>query len=145
MGKQKVLYVLGPEDIFDAYKGFRQNSESSEQTSIPFSRQFFEVCSDLGIEGYAIAKKSPKLYLNEGNLKIEQRPNQLGNLKGFLWHLSHVFYGFKIVFSALFYKATEVIVASGTTHWFVLGILYFFNIRVIADMHCTLWLKHIPL
>ena len=45
MPKQlRILYASGPEDVIEAYNFWAQNQDVPSQVSVPYCRQFYEVC-----------------------------------------------------------------------------------------------------
>jgi glycogen synthase len=144
MREHRILYALGPEDIFESYSSWKDDKNESTQMSETFSGQLFEVCEILNAKAYVISQKSPRRHLLEPKLELEQRPNRFSSARGLKWHLGYFLYGLSIIASAIRFRATEVVVATGTTYWFLLSILCFLGIKVIPDLHCTLWRKHSP-
>jgi glycosyltransferase involved in cell wall biosynthesis len=112
------------------------------EVAVPYSHQFFDVCRDLGAAAYVISSCAERGFLRDGRFLIEHRPNPLRGASGLLYHLGQVWYGLRIVASAVRFRADVAVVADGTTHWFVLLLLPWLGVSVIPSLHCVLWPKY---
>ncbi|MEM7555058.1 MAG: glycosyltransferase family 4 protein [Cyanobacteria bacterium P01_A01_bin.84] len=145
MPKQlRILYAIGPENIVEAYKYWKQNKDAPSQVSLPYSSQFYEVCRSLNAKGYAIAQSEEKQIIKDPQFIIERRTVPLKNVSGILYHLREVWCGLILLLDAIRFNANVAIISSGTTHWFMLWLFSRFGIDVIPSLHCVLWHKYLP-
>ena len=143
MPKQlRILYACGPEDVTEAYNFWIQNQDVPSQVSVPFCRQFYEVCHALDARAYVIAPAEKPEYLQKEQFIIERCPVPLGNASGILYHLQQIWCGLRLVIRAIRFRANVAVIDSGNTHWFVLSIFSWLGISVIPSLVCVLWPKY---
>jgi glycosyltransferase involved in cell wall biosynthesis len=135
------LYAAGPGDVIGTYRHWAAGRDDPAQVAVTYSGQFYDFCREAGAFGYVISSNSRKEKIAEGNLIIEHRPTSFKRGPALLYHLGQIFYGLRLVWSAILFRADVVIVADNA-HWFVLGLLPWFGIRVVPTLHCVLWPKH---
>ncbi|GAB4240432.1 MAG: hypothetical protein Kow00121_66870 [Elainellaceae cyanobacterium] len=140
----RILYAAGPGNVLGTYHHWVNNEDDPLQISVTYSNQFYDVCRSLGAEGYIISSFPHKAFVQDGQFTIEHRPKQFSGASGVLYHLSQILYGLQLVISAIQWRADVVVVADGTTHWFVLSLLTYFGISVVPSLHCVLWRKYRP-
>jgi len=128
------IYVEGPGDIVEAFRRWNKQEDVLTETSRTFSSQFFEFCHANNLSAYVLSHS--KLLKKESNdqFLVENQPKPLlGN--GVKYHLSQIFYGLQIVYTAIRYQPRSVHITSGVTYWFVLAPLKLFGIQVNAHLH----------
>jgi glycogen synthase len=140
----RVLYAAGPGDVIGTYRYWVKGEDDPSQTSITYSHQFYNVCSALNAQTYLISANKNKQYLRDGQFILEHRPVPWMSAPGFLYHLGQVWYGLRLIVSALRFKADVVIVVEGSTHLFLMSVLPWLGIQVIPLLQCTLWHKFTP-
>ncbi|MDX2244015.1 MAG: glycosyltransferase family 4 protein [Leptolyngbyaceae cyanobacterium bins.302] len=141
--KLKVLYVAGPGNVIQTFEYWRNGEDDPSQVSMTFSGQFYDVCSELGAEGYIIASHSDRKFVKDGQFTLEHRPVPLRNQSGVLYYLGQVLYQLSIVLSALRFRA-NIVVEGDTDCYFVLALLPRLGIQVVPTLHCVLWAKYLP-
>jgi len=102
------------------------------------------VCRALDAQSYVISWFGEKKFVRDGRFTIEHRPNPLRSTSGLLYHLGQLLYGFRLIASAVRFRANVAVVADGTTHWFVLSLLPWLGVQVVPSLHCVLWRKYTP-
>ena len=142
--KVRILYAAGCGDVIDTYKHWVEGQDDPSQLSITYSGQFYEVCRDLDAQAYVISSCEERKFLHDGRFLIEHRPMPLRSSSGLLYHLGLLWYGLRLIASAIRFRADVAVVSNGTTHWFILPLLPLFGVAVIPSLHCTLWRKYIP-
>jgi glycosyltransferase involved in cell wall biosynthesis len=142
--KVRILYAAGCGDVIDTYKHWVEGQDDPSQLSITYSGQFYEVCRDLDAQAYVISSCEERKFLHDGRFLIEHRPMPLRSSSGLLYHLGLLWYGLRLIASAIRFRADVAVVSNGTTHWFILSLLPLFGVAVIPSLHCTLWRKYIP-
>jgi glycosyltransferase involved in cell wall biosynthesis len=60
-----------------------------------------------------------------------------------LYHLGQIWSGLRMTLSAARFNA-DVALISGGAHWFALGLMPLFGIKVVPTLHCVLWPKYKP-
>lgn len=138
----KIIYAAGPGNVIKTYDYWAENQDDPSQVSVTYSGQFYDVCRDLDAKGYVISSSSDKKLLKAGNFILEHRPIPGRNASGIFYHLGQIWYGLRLIVSALLFKADFAVVADGTTHWFLLSLLPFFGVKVLPTLHCVLWRKY---
>lgn len=142
--KLRILYAAGCGDVIGTYKYWVEGQDDPSQLSITYSSQFYEVCRDLDAQAYVISSCEERKFLHESQFLIEHRPIPLRSSSGLLYHLGLLWYGLRLIASAIHFRADVAVVSNGTTHWFILSLLPWFGVAVIPSLHCTLWRKYIP-
>jgi glycosyltransferase involved in cell wall biosynthesis len=140
----RVLYAAGPGDVIGTYKHWVEGHDDPSQVSITYSSQFYEVCRALDAQAYVISSNPEKKFFRDGQFLIEHRPIPLRSSSGILYHLGQLWSGLRLIVSAIRFKSDVVIVADGTTHWFVLSLLSWMGVQVVPSLHCVLWRKYLP-
>ncbi|MCT7949700.1 glycosyltransferase family 4 protein [Ancylothrix sp. C2] len=138
----KIIYAAGPGNVITTYEYWAKNQDDPSQVSVTYSGQFYDVCRDLDAEGYVISSSSDKKLLKAANFTLEHRPLPGRNASGIFYHLGQIWYGLRLIVSALLFKADFAVVADGTTHWFLLSLLPVFGVKVVPTLHCVLWRKY---
>lgn len=143
MPKQlRILYASGPEDVTEAYNFWVKNQDVPSQVSVPYCRQFYEVCHALDARGYAIAPTRKSQYLEEEKFIVESCPVPLKNASGIVYHLQQIWCALRLLIRAIRFRANVAVISSGNTHWFVLPMFSWLGINVIPSLHCVLWRKY---
>lgn len=140
----RIIYAAGPGDVIGTYRHWAEGNDDPSQVSITYSAQFYEVCRALDAQVYVISSNRDKKLLHDGRFTLEHRPNPLSSASGILYHLGQVWYGLRLIASAIRFRANAAVVAEGTTYWFVLSLLPLLGIAVIPSLHCLLWRQYVP-
>jgi glycogen(starch) synthase len=139
----RILYAAGPGDVIGTYRHWKAGQDDPSQVAITYSSQFYDLCRDSHLRGYVISSNRRIERLTEGNLVLEHRPIRFQRGPGALFHLGQIWYGLRLVMSAIWYRVDLAIIADGA-HWFVLGLMPWFGIKVVPTLHCVLWPTHRP-
>lgn len=140
----RILYAAGPGDIISAYQFWKQGQSDPFEVTVTYSGQFYDVCAALNAESWVISRSDEKGSLRDGAFRLERRPMPLGKTSGIWYHLGMVWYGIRLIFSAVRFRAKVAVVQEGTTDWFVLSLLALIGVHVIPSIHCVLWTKYAP-
>ncbi|MBD2089696.1 glycosyltransferase family 4 protein [Microcoleus sp. FACHB-1515] len=140
----RVLYAAGPGNVLGTYRQWLNSQDDTSQVSVTYSSQFYNACRSLNAQGYVVAYPAEATVYEDEQFKIEHRPQATQGKSGIAYHLSYLWYGVRLVASALRWKADVVVVADGTTHWFVLRALPLLGVKIIPTIHCVLWSKYQP-
>ena len=139
----RIVYAAGPGDVIGTYRHWSVGRDDPSQVAITYSGQFYDLCRETGAFGYVISSHPRKEKVVDGNFVIEHRPTLFQRGPGPLYHLGQIVSGLRLVISAVRFRADFAVVADGA-HWFVLGMMPWFGIRVVPTLHCVLWPKHGP-
>jgi glycogen(starch) synthase len=139
----RILYAAGPGDVIGTYRHWKAGRDDPAQVAITYSGQFYDLCKELGARGYVISTNRRREQVVEDNLIIEHRPMRFAKGPMPLYHLGQIWYGLRLAISARRFGADVVIVADGTTHWFMLGLTRLMGSRVVPSLHSMLWPKHL--
>jgi glycosyltransferase involved in cell wall biosynthesis len=137
----RILYAAGPGDVIGTYKHWKAGRDDPSQVAITYSGQFYEFCRENQARGYVISSNARVDVYAEDNLIIKHRPIPFLRGPGPLYHLGQIWYGLRLVLSAVWYRVDLAIVADGA-HWFVLGLMPWFGVKVVPTLHCVLWPTH---
>jgi len=135
----RILYALGPGDVVEAYRRWRTGKDVPSEMSITFSGQFFDLCRTSGWQAWAVSSHPRRERIEDGPFIVENRPKRWASRRGLEFHIAQIAYGLSIIRTARRYRADLVVADSGTTHWFILSLLPWMRIRVIASLHNVLW------
>lgn len=140
----RLFYAAGPGNIIGTYRHWRNGQDDPSQVALTYSGQFYDVCRQLGAQGYAVAAHPQRELVRDGQFALEHLPRPWPQARGIFYHLMMVWYGLLIVARALRFRAGVAVIAEGTTHWFVLWLLVACGVRVVPAVHCVLWPKFHP-
>lgn len=141
----RLFYAAGPGDVIGTYRHWCAGQDDPSQVSLTYSGQFFDVCRELGAQGYVIASHPRRERVTDEQFVIEHRPRPWPHARSVFYHLAMLAYGLQIIVVALRFRAHAAIISEGTTHWFVLSLLAWCGVPVVPALHCTLWRKFVPL
>jgi len=137
----RILYSAGPGDVIGTYRHWSEGRDDPSQVAVTYSGQFYDFCRETGASGYVISSHRRKEKMVDGKLIIEHRPTFFQRRPGTLYHLGQIISGLRLAISAVRFRADVAIVADGA-HWFVLGLMPWFGVRVVPTLHCVLWPKN---
>lgn len=136
----RVLFFAGPGDVVGTFRHWRDGRDDPGQVAMTYSGQFFDVCRDIGAEGYAIAYHPRRDSACGGALRVEHRAIPfIKSRSAALYHLGQVWSALRVIATALRFGADAVVIYDGTCHWFPLRVLAAGGVQVIPSIHCTFW------
>jgi glycogen(starch) synthase len=138
----RILYAAGPGNVIGTYRCWRRGEDDPAVPDVAYSRQFFDVCTEIGAEGWIIAAQPKADLVEDGQFRIEHRPIPFDGRGGLAFHFGRLCYSVGLVWSAVRFRADVVVVAHGI-HWFVLTLLAWLGVKVVPSVHNTLWLPSI--
>ena len=137
----RILYAAGPGDILGTYSRWKRGRHDPNGLAVAYSRQFYDLCQEHDMQGYAISTCHKGGSVTEGRFRIEQRPIPFQNRGGILYHVGQFWHGLRLVAAAIRFRSQAAVIG-GYDHWFVLMVLPLLGIRVIPVLHCTLYPKY---
>jgi glycosyltransferase involved in cell wall biosynthesis len=139
------MYAAGPGDIIGTWRHWKENRDDPGQVAMTYSGQFYDVCKQLGAQGYAIASHPRHETVGDDQFRVEHRPIPFAKSSSALkYHLGQLISAFQMSWRAFRYRADALVICDGTCHWFPLRLLPMLGIQVIPTIHCMLWLKSHP-
>ena len=138
----RIIYAAGPGDVIGTYHHWINGQDDPSQVAVTYSSQFYQVCCALDSKGYVISSHNDKGFVRDSRFTIEHRPIPFFSASGLLYHLGQLWYAVQLIASAIRFRASVVVVDSGTTHWFTLSLLTWIGVKVIPSQHCVLWRKY---
>jgi glycosyltransferase involved in cell wall biosynthesis len=137
--KLRILYAAGPGNVIGTYQCWRRGEDDSSVPDIAYSRQFFDVCTEIRAAGWVIGAQPTPDLVQDGFFRIEHRPIPFERRGGLAFHVGRLWYSLGLIWSAIRYRADVVVVAHGV-HWFMLSLLAWVGVKVVPAVHNTLWL-----
>jgi glycogen synthase len=104
---------------------------------VPYCGQFYDLCRDLDADAYVLSTCSRRDRVRDGRFHIEHRPYTGRSARGLAFHLAQLWYGIRLVCSALRFRPDVAVINEGA-HWFLLTILSWAGIRVVPSLHVRL-------
>lgn len=136
----RVLSAVGPGDVITAYRDWKSAVRTPSETSITFSSQEFEFFAKHGIAFWAISSFPQSACMVDGDSRVENRPRATARpVAGLMFHWIQFLYAISLLISAVRFRATHVVIDSGTTQWFALGLFRLFGIEVHPNFHNVFW------
>ena len=140
----RLMYAAGPGDIIGTFRHWREGRDDPGQVAMTYSGQFYDVCRELGAQGYAIASHPRRETVEEGAFRITHRPIRFMKGPSPLYHLGQIMSAVGMIGSALRFRADALVICDGTCHWFCLRVLPWLGVRVIPTLHCMFWPQSAP-
>jgi len=134
----RILYAAGPGDVIGTYRHWKEGRDDPSEVAVTYSGQFFDVCRELGAEAWVISYHPRREKLRDGPFVVEHRQVRFMKGPGPLYILGQVWYGLRLVASALRFRADVVVAMSGMA-WFTLALLPVFGVKVVPTLHATFW------
>lgn len=136
----RVLYAVGPGNVVDGYRFWKQRTEVPSVTSVAFSHTFIDWCEKVQAQAHLISCNEKREIIRDGRYVIENRPRPAWYWRnGLKHHLAAITCGLSVVMTAFREKPDVLILDSGTTHWIVTSLASAARIPVIAVLHSALW------
>ncbi len=140
----RILYAAGPGNVIGTYNHWTKGEDDPSQVSVTWSGQFYDVCQVLDAQAYVVSSCKEQKFVHDGRFTIKHHPNPSCKASGIIYHLYHLWYGLQLIALAVRFRANVVVVAHGTTHWFVFSLLPWLGVQVIPSLECVLWCKYLP-
>jgi glycogen(starch) synthase len=141
--KLRILYAAGPGDVIDTYNYWKKQQYDPSVLWKTDSAQFYDLVEEVDAEALVVSYCQRVDTIKEGRFTILQRPKK--QFKGMGYHLYQLWYGYKICYLAIKFKANIAIIEEGMSHWFVFNCLHWFGIKIIPSLKSVLWPYHLPL
>lgn len=137
----RILYAAGPGDVLGTYRFWRAGRDDPTEVALTYSHQFFDACRRLNACAYVIAWHPRREEVIDGAFRLEHRPMALRKQGGMLFHIGQLWYGVRLIISALRFRANVAVISDGG-HWFQYSLLSMCGVNVVPDLHGCLWPAH---
>jgi glycogen synthase len=138
----RLMFVSGPGDVAGTYHHWREGRDDPSQVNVAYSRQFFDVCREVGAQGHVIAFHPRRTRLIDKDFSIyHQAPPFAHSRSALLYYCGQFWSTAHVMFHAIRCRADVLVHAGGTSLWFMLRLLPIFNVAVVPSLHCVLWRK----
>ena len=134
--------MAGPGDIIESFRCWRDGVDDPSQVAVTYSGQFYQVCRDLGLEGFALSSHPRAQTVVDPPFRLEHRPLGLERAAGARYHLGEIIYDLRLIASCVRFGADTVLLQGGYHYWFLFALLRPFGIRMIPILMVVLWRKH---
>jgi glycosyltransferase involved in cell wall biosynthesis len=135
----RILYSSGPGDSIGTFRLWLRGEDDPYVPDVAYSRQFFDVCKELGAEAWVISSNPRVETVEERGIRVEHRPVPWNGASGLKWHAGRVRYTRGLLRSALEFRADAIVVSGHGTHWFPFKKAARHDIKVVVCLHNTLW------
>jgi glycogen synthase len=135
----RILYASGPGDAIGTFRRWLGGEDDPSVPDVAYSRQFFDVCRDIGAEAWVIGAHPRAETMEDRGIRVEHRPIPWDDRSGLRWHWGRIRYGRGLVRSAREFGADVAVLSGHGMHWFSMSALAKHGIRAVACLHNTLW------
>src|SRR3982750_3691707 len=139
----RILYAAGPGDVVGTYRHWKEGRDDPSQVAVTYSGQFYDLCRDLGAQGYVTSYCPRPDALKDGAFQVRHRRVPFMHSPGPLYLLGQMWSGLRLTATAARFRADVVVVMSGMT-WWSLSLLPLFGTKVVPTLHAQLWRVHPP-
>lgn len=139
--KLRVAYIDGPGDAIESFGFWQENKDNPNVTHVPFSGQFYDVCESLSADVLVITENMRLEKVSIGKYRIENWGNPAVGKRGLSYHLADFYRGISVLWAVVQFRA-DVILTTDRPNPFLLYLVRPFGIKVIINLHCTLWNKY---
>ena len=130
----RIFYAAGPGDVIGTYRHWKNGEDDPSQVAITYSGQFYDLIRDIGAVARVVSWHPRREKFHDDRVWIEHRPVPFPEAVGPLYHSGQLWYGLRLVASAVRYRA-DVVISMGGGAWYTFGLLPLFGIKVIVALH----------
>lgn len=132
-----MVFTMGPGDVVTSFQQWLDGDKLGGAPSLTYTAQTLDYCHERGHAGWLISSCNDARLLESGSLRVENRPKPPTGSGGMSFHWQQWLYCVSLVRSAKAFRATHLVVDSGTTHWFMLFLAAWSGIQVYVSFHNT--------
>jgi glycogen synthase len=138
----RIAYLAGPANAEAIYAEWSAG-RAPLGLDISYTRQLFQVCSDLGADVYVITTRSGQYSFSRvGSCVIENRP--MAKADGIFYHLVTGYWCIRVLLTLMWYKPDLLIATALQNSWFWLAPIRLTGVMVVPAIHCALWPRFVP-
>jgi glycogen synthase len=135
--KKRVFFAMGPGDSVDSHGRWLAGDDKGSETAKNYTALTLDYVAQAGVEAWLVSSNPRVARVDTDVVRVENRPKP-GHGRGALaYHWQQFQYCLSLAASAIRFKATDVVIDSGTTHWFLLAGLSMLGKRVFVSFHNT--------
>ena len=139
-----IIYCECWGDIAGAFEFWRNHSDDSNSPVVPYASQFFEFAKQAGARTYALSGCQRPALAHEDGITVAHHPRRVSRLPLVGYHLEQFRYALLLFVLALRYRPRTMIVDSGVTDWIFLAPLRLLGIRIVSNLHNSIWPNGFP-
>ena len=137
MSRWRVLFAVGPGDAVSSYDQWLQGDSKDGGTSLTYTAQTLDFCRDTGVQAWLISSCDRTDIRHDTNITIENRPKPPCAPSSPGYHWQQWLYYKSLAQTARNFRATHLVIDSGSSHWFMWWSLAFSGIKVYLSFHNT--------
>ncbi len=143
----RIVYFSGPVDALAVHRRWAEGRTDERHFATIYLRQFLDVVRHLGAEAWVHSARAASGTVRDdaNRVRLAYRPVPWQHAGRPAYVAGRILAGVRIVATALRRRADVVVVTEAHTFWFVLAPLRLLGVRVVASVHCVLWLRHRPI
>jgi glycogen synthase len=135
--KKRIFFAMGPGDSVDSHARWQAGDDKGSETAKNYTALTLDYVKQAAVDAWLVSSNPKVAQVQAGAIRVENRP-KLGHAHGALaYHWQQIRYGLSLAASAIRFRATDVVIDSGSTHWFLLGGLTVLGKRVFVSFHNT--------
>ena len=128
---------MGPGDSVLSFSQWLHGNSKGGETAKNYTALTLDYVAAEGVHGWLISSNDRVANIEHGTIRVENRPKPSARAGGLAYHWQQWRYFLSLARSAQQFKATHVVIDSGTTHWFFLSFLALGGMKVYASFHNT--------
>lgn len=128
---------MGPGDSVRSFSQWLDGNSKGGETAKNYTALTLDYVVAEGVHAWLISSNERVADIQHGAIRVENRPKPPARAGGLGYHWQQWRYFVSLARSARRFRATHVVVDSGTTHWFFLAILALQGMRVYVSFHNT--------
>ncbi len=136
----RVVFTMGPGDIVQSFKQWLDGDKLGGAPALTYTAQTLDFCHQAHCAGWLISCSEHAALLEADGHRVENRPKPRSSGRGLAFHWQQWLYCLSLVRSAKAWRATHLVVDSGTTHWFMLMAAVWSGIEVHVSFHNTYYI-----
>lgn len=133
----RIIFAMGPGDSVLSFSQWLHGNSKGGETAKNYTALTLDYVAAEGVHGWLISSNDRVADIENGNIRVENRPKPQVGSGGLAYHWQQWCYFLSLARSALQFKATHVVIDSGTTHWFFFAILALCGMKIHVSFHNT--------
>ncbi len=128
---------MGPGDVVGSYDEWVQGDSKGSATSLTYTAQTLDYCRDAGVQAWLVSSCERPDTRDAGHIRVENRPKSPARPGALGYHWQQWLYFLSLARSARAFRATHVVIDSGTSHWFWWALMALWGTKVYVSFHNT--------
>jgi glycogen(starch) synthase len=140
----RVFYAAGPGDVIRAHQHWMRKESDPNQLPIGYSSEFCDFCLDIGAEAYIVSSHDKSLVCRDGPITLTHCPKPIPGAQGLGYHISELFYAFRLLAMAKRFRAKWAVLHGGSTHLYAMSLFRWLGMRTVVVLHNAPWTPGLP-